>query len=101
MSEECEENNKSFTSNDYSCSSKTTVLNADDFNSNSRIKSKNQNNDYISNMSFLLSIFDNIVGPKIVHYWTMKQAESSKKLNDYLLKYIAIHTLNGELYLVS
>jgi len=25
---------------------------------------------------------------------------NESKLNDYLLKYIAIHTLNGELYLV-
>ncbi len=45
------------------------------------------------NMSFLLCIFDNIVGPKIVHHWT-----TNKPLEDHLLKYIAIHTLNGELY---
>ena len=46
-------------------------------------------------LSFLLSIFDNIVGPKIVHYWT---TVNNEKTNDQLLKYIAIHTLNGELY---
>lgn len=44
-------------------------------------------------MSFLLCIFDNIVGPKIVHHWT-----TDRPLEDHLLKYIAIHTLNGELY---
>ncbi len=44
-------------------------------------------------MSFVLCIFDNIVGPKIVHHWT-----TERQLEDHLLKYIAIHTLNGELY---
>lgn len=51
-----------------------------------------QENDLL-NISFLLCIFDNIVGPKIVYHWTTKNP-----LNDHLLKYIAIHTLNGELY---
>jgi hypothetical protein len=62
-------------------------------------------NDDILNMSFLLSIFDNIVGPKVVHHWRTSFASSSTKsetnaqLNSAdLLKYVAIHTLNGELY---
>jgi hypothetical protein len=45
-------------------------------------------------ISFLIAVFDNIVGPKCLHFW-------STHLNDfdnYLLKYIAVHTLNGELY---
>lgn len=96
--------NKSFTSNDYYCSSKTTVLNVSDFVTKNRIKqtrsSSNENDDdYISSISFLLCVFDNIVGPKIVHYWRMDENETN--LSDYLLKYIAIHTLNGELYLVN
>lgn len=45
-------------------------------------------------ISFLLSIFDNIVGPKCVHFWST----NLNQFNTYLLKYIAIHTLNGELY---
>jgi hypothetical protein len=90
---------KSFTSNDFS-TSKQTILNYDEIGTFNRFKTKQKNSDsdYIMNMSFLLSIFDNIVGPKIVHYWSIESNES--KLNDYLLKYIAIHTLNGELYLV-
>lgn len=93
-------NNKSFISNDYSCASKTTVLSVADLTPNHRIKSRPANDDnYLANVSFLLSIFDNIVGPKIVHYWHMEESETI--LSDYLLKYIAIHTLNGELYLVN
>jgi hypothetical protein len=53
---------------------------------------KDDTNDLL-NISFVLCIFDNIVGPKIVHHWT-----TEKQLEDHLLKYIAIHTLNGELY---
>jgi hypothetical protein len=56
-------------------------------------------------MSFLLSIFDNIVGPKVVHHWktslvsSAHPSESNSQLNSPdLLKYVAIHTLNGELY---
>lgn len=48
----------------------------------------------VLDISFVLCIFDNIVGPKIVHHWTT----TDKPLEDHLLKYIAIHTLNGELY---
>jgi hypothetical protein len=99
MNEQQQLQDKSFTSNDFS-TSKQTILNYDEIGTFNRFKTKQKNNDsdYIMNMSFLLSIFDNIVGPKIVHYWSMESNES--KLNDYLLKYIAIHTLNGELYLV-
>jgi hypothetical protein len=56
------------------------------------------NND-LNEISFLLSIFDNIVGPRVVHYWTIEQPSGKNAhLDDHLLKYIAIHTLNGELY---
>jgi hypothetical protein len=63
-------------------------------------------NEDILNMSFLLSVFDNIVGPKVIHHWktslltsTNGSNETNKQLeNADLLKYIAIHTLNGELY---
>ncbi len=30
------------------------------------------NSNDLSKISFLLSIFDNIVGPRIVHYWTLE-----------------------------
>lgn len=46
-------------------------------------------------LSFLLSIFDNIVGPKCVHFWSN---EPDKFNNSNLLKYISVNTLNGELY---
>lgn len=67
----------------------------------------------LEQMSFLLSIFDNIVGPRIVHYWSIESSFDGEKANqnkerpantnltvdeEQLLKYIAIHTLNGELY---
>ena len=58
----------------------------------------------IHQMSFLLAIFDNIVGPKVVHYWRTESRNGSANhgkislIDDQLLKYIAIHTLNGELY---
>ena len=48
----------------------------------------------ITQVSFLLTVFDNIVGPKIVHHWTTMPVP----LEDHILKYVAIHTLNGELY---
>jgi hypothetical protein len=52
-------------------------------------------NENLKQATFLLSIFDNIVGPKLVHHWAL---DKSQFLNDELLKYISIHTLNGELY---
>lgn len=52
-------------------------------------------NENLKQASFLLSIFDNIVGPKLVHHWAL---DKNNFLNDELLKYISIHTLNGELY---
>lgn len=66
----------------------------------STIKVNNASSDAI-NMSFLLSIFDNIVGPKIVHYWKVQEDKNELKsfdINEQLLKYISVHTLNGELY---
>lgn len=61
--------------------------------------SNHQINNDLSEISFLLSIFDNIVGPRVVHYWSIEQASGKNaNLDDHLLKYIAIHTLNGELY---
>jgi len=48
-------------------------------------------------ITFLLSLFDNIVGPKTVHHWTHKLNELNEN-NHYLLRYISLHTLNGELY---
>jgi len=77
----------------------TTAIELDDEN----LSLKGVEND-LYQMSFLLAIFDNIVGPKVIHYW---RTESSRKsanvkryssIDDQLLKYIAIHTLNGELY---
>jgi hypothetical protein len=77
----------------------TTAIELDDEN----LSLKGVEND-LYQMSFLLAIFDNIVGPKVIHYW---KTESSRKsanakrysnMDDQLLKYIAIHTLNGELY---
>lgn len=61
------------------------------------------NDERLTDISFLLSIFDNIVGPKIVHIWkfyvnSKNVLQQSANLNDNLLKYIAVHTLNGELY---
>lgn len=60
------------------------------------------NSEYLKNMSFLLCVFDNIVGPRIVHHWFVKankpQQSSVKMLDDQMLKYIAVHTLNGQLY---
>lgn len=63
-------------------------------------------NDDLLSMSFLLTVFDNIVGPKLVHHWRVKltpnesTASSSSGGQDScdLLRYVAIHTLNGELY---
>ena len=64
-------------------------------------------NDDILQMSFMLSIFDNIVGPRVVHHWRTKLISSKDSSNSQpstqyeaadLLKYVAIHTLNGELY---
>ena len=69
----------------------------------------------LEHASFLLAIFDNIVGPKIVHYWPVVVAESAaasssfsfspshrqtvtSENDEHLLHYVAIHTLNGELY---
>jgi hypothetical protein len=46
-------------------------------------------------LSFLLSIFDNIVGPKCVHFWS---SQADKFNNSNTLKYISVNTLNGELY---
>lgn len=54
--------------------------------------SNNATNDILE-ISFLLCVFDNIVGPKIVHHWS-----TTSPLKDHILKYISIHTLNGELY---
>lgn len=65
----------------------------------------------VEQMAFLLSVFDNIVGPKIVHFWQFADTTNSSParksnikslykypLDSQMLKYIAIHTLNGELY---
>ncbi|CAF0732071.1 unnamed protein product [Brachionus calyciflorus] len=54
----------------------------------------------LKDMSFLLSIFDNIVGPKIIHYWKIETKDKNEQfeIDDDLLKYISVHTLNGELY---
>jgi hypothetical protein len=78
----------------------TTTIELDDENSSL----KDVEND-IYQMSFLLAIFDNIVGPKVIHYWKTESRKSDRTQNkinmnidDQLLKYIAIHTLNGELY---
>lgn len=48
-------------------------------------------------ISFLLCLFDNIVGPKIVHHWLL-DARQVELVDVQLLKYVAVHTLNGELY---
>lgn len=60
------------------------------------------NDERLTDISFLLSIFDNIVGPKIIHVWKLNLnsnfLEQKPHLTDNLLKYIAVHTLNGELY---
>ena len=45
-------------------------------------------------LSFLHAVFDNIVGPKCLHFWSTH----TQDFNNYLLKYMAVHTLNGELY---
>jgi hypothetical protein len=45
-------------------------------------------------LSFLHAVFDNIVGPKCLHFWSTHTHD----FNNYLLKYMAVHTLNGELY---
>lgn len=71
---------------------KTTLINFDQ-NKSQNLSSKSLPQNDLLNMSFLLSIFDNIVGPKNIHHWT-----TNTPLNDAILKYIAIHTLNGELY---
>jgi hypothetical protein len=60
-------------------------------------------NKNVLSTSFLLSIFDNIVGPRCIHQWKIKYKNADNQLNqDFftndLMKYVAIHTLNGELY---
>ena len=80
----------------------TTIELDDDVSIGSETECEND----IFQMSFLLAIFDNIVGPKVIHFWQTKSktnsssVKNSKKraIDDQLLKYIAIHTLNGELY---
>jgi hypothetical protein len=69
----------------------------------------------INKISFLLSLFDNIVGPKTIHYWMTKDNENDDQnenksnettdigeedigVNIQFIKYVAMHTLNGELY---
>ena len=109
MTERCDDSNVSATTSANACRSQnkisscfTTTIELDEENVDS---SSDADND-IYHMSFLLAIFDNIVGPKVVHYW-QTQAKSSAAtqsrskmahIDDQLLKYIAIHTLNGELY---
>lgn len=51
----------------------------------------------LSSISFLLCVFDNIVGPRIVHHWLLDPRQV-ERIDEQLLKYIAVHTLNGELY---
>lgn len=60
-------------------------------------KPVNQVDPILSSISFLLCVFDNIVGPKIVHHWVLDQRELDH-VDEQLLKYVAVHTLNGELY---
>lgn len=53
----------------------------------------------LTSVSFLLCLFDNIVGPKIVHHWLVQDAgRGAQHADEQLLKYVAVHTLNGELY---
>lgn len=60
---------------------------------------KDSKTQQLGDVLFLLSIFDNIVGPKIIHIWKYNVSlQENSYLSDYLLKYIAVHTLNGELY---
>ncbi|CAF1089116.1 unnamed protein product, partial [Brachionus calyciflorus] len=41
----------------------------------------------LKEMSFLLSIFDNIVGPKIIHYWKIETKDKNEQfeIDDDLL----------------
>jgi hypothetical protein len=90
------------TSKITSCQTTLIELDDDDIGNINGVEEDDDHDIY--HMSFLLSIFDNIVGPKIIHYWstapkTNPQKYASKQdIDDQLLKYIAIHTLNGELY---
>lgn len=76
-----------------SLTTKATFINLEKNLHISKSTRLNTDSNDLLNMSFVLCIFDNIVGPKLVHHWT-----TNKPLEDHLLKYIAIHTLNGELY---
>ncbi|RNA29526.1 hypothetical protein BpHYR1_050021 [Brachionus plicatilis] len=64
---------------------------------------RDQHDEQLNDVSFLLSVFDNIVGPNIIHVWRFdincdNSLHPTPYLSDYLLKYISVHTLNGELY---
>lgn len=65
-------------------------------NNNSSLVTRINNFSFKTNksLSFLHAVFDNIVGPKCLHFWSTHTNE----FNNCLLKYIAVHTLNGELY---
>lgn len=74
---------------------KTSIINIEKNEIRKKSSNENLNNppNDILDISFLLCVFDNIVGPKIIHHWS-----TATPLEDHILKYISIHTLNGELY---
>jgi hypothetical protein len=96
------ERNENATSKITSC--QTTLIELDDDDIGQINGAEDDDDHDIYHMSFLLSIFDNIVGPKLIHYWSTQPKTNPNKyaskqaIDDQLLKYIAIHTLNGELY---
>jgi hypothetical protein len=65
--------------------------------SKARVDSANVE-DKFSSVSFLLGSFDNVVGPMVVHYWHIKEADEKYILGEEILKYIAVRLLNSELH---
>ena len=87
------------------CLSPSTTLikldDEDDFPIQTQSESKREarGSDDVHQLAFLLTLFDNIVGPRLVHFWKFGKSNRYKfPLDAQMLKYIAIHTLNGELY---
>jgi hypothetical protein len=93
-------------STEHDCpASPRTTIDLSDFvsllkNSYSKVQVNKSNLDEkFSSVSFILSSFDNVMGPRVVHYWHFKDVVNEKcLLDEEMLKYIAIRMLNSELY---
>lgn len=91
-------NTNTHTTNNKLSKRQVTVLDVEGLTARSPGEHANAADDSnLACMSFLLCLFDNIVGPRIIHHWLL-DARQVAHIDEQLLKYVAVHTLNGELY---